>query len=609
MPFLSSATGDPQELRRRIAPQASRGVPPLESAYRDFRSNGGPIIIEAGEIERAIISPSGEPLRNLTGKLTIGGSPFDFGDVDPANVGFILALLNLFGSYDFTDNTTWQRWVMSTRGGTDAPDYLALLNDDDILPRYRIKDLQVSSITVGATPGGNFRVTVGWVAAEHDFHGAVVQTEGGKASLSISGITRSGSTATATAAAPHGLVTGDVVVVSGAAQAEYNGDFVITVTGASTFTYTVSGTPVSPATGTIVYATNGLSVTGITRSGSTATATAAVAHGLATGDTVRISGAAETEYNGDVVVTVTGATTFTYTVTGTPATPATGTIIYEKLDATLPIFSNTWEGNWEDDATDRDLYFELVSVDANGVWTTRAKVSAAAAFSSTFTVEPGLDSADNPIYTRVFDESGGGVGPWSEQVRVHLPAGGTYRAGDTFRVPKRRTARWAQTLDIDRPIGSVNLELRLDDEPIRFEEGVEITLSRPVEVLPDTPGRQGATVLRQGPLTAVVTPSRRITDLRIQKALHQGSVLSAVLDARTDVEIGSTGRAYRAVWMLPSCKAFGPMFGTAAGGTNRTEAPRLVAGVPDSPFTYDGITTSAHAAVVIENDVLNTDIL
>lgn len=67
-------------------------------------------------------------------------------------------------------------------------------------------------------------------------------------------------------------------------------------------------------------------VTSITRASQTATVTCAANHGLATGDYVRIAGAVETEYNGVYQVTVTGATTFTYTVVGTPSTPATGTI-------------------------------------------------------------------------------------------------------------------------------------------------------------------------------------------------------------------------------------------------------------------------------------------
>ena len=67
-------------------------------------------------------------------------------------------------------------------------------------------------------------------------------------------------------------------------------------------------------------------VTSITRSGSTATVTQ-INHGYATGYLVYITGANETEYNVEgASITVLDADTYTYTVAGTPATPATGTI-------------------------------------------------------------------------------------------------------------------------------------------------------------------------------------------------------------------------------------------------------------------------------------------
>ena len=75
---------------------------------------------------------------------------------------------------------------------------------------------------------------------------------------------------------------------------------------------------------------NDVAVTSITLSGSTATVTTTAAHGYTTGDYVEMRGATETEYNGDFQVTVSSATVFTYTVTGTPATPATGTPIANK---------------------------------------------------------------------------------------------------------------------------------------------------------------------------------------------------------------------------------------------------------------------------------------
>jgi hypothetical protein len=72
------------------------------------------------------------------------------------------------------------------------------------------------------------------------------------------------------------------------------------------------------------------SVSSITRSGSVATVTTAAAHGYASDQSVAISGAVETQYNGTFTITVTGTDTFTYAVTGTPTTPATGTILAKR---------------------------------------------------------------------------------------------------------------------------------------------------------------------------------------------------------------------------------------------------------------------------------------
>lgn len=64
----------------------------------------------------------------------------------------------------------------------------------------------------------------------------------------------------------------------------------------------------------------------ITRSGSTATVTC-TSHGFVQWQTVQISGATETEYNGKFLITsAPTSNTFTVTVSGSPSTPATGTI-------------------------------------------------------------------------------------------------------------------------------------------------------------------------------------------------------------------------------------------------------------------------------------------
>lgn len=68
------------------------------------------------------------------------------------------------------------------------------------------------------------------------------------------------------------------------------------------------------------------SIDSITRSGSVATATISAGHLYRVDQVLLLAGSDQTEYNGEVPVISTTATTFTFAVTGTPATPATGTL-------------------------------------------------------------------------------------------------------------------------------------------------------------------------------------------------------------------------------------------------------------------------------------------
>jgi hypothetical protein len=71
----------------------------------------------------------------------------------------------------------------------------------------------------------------------------------------ISSITNSGTTATLTTATNHGLTTGNFVVVSGASPSAYNGEYAITVTSDTTFTYTMASDPAASAStvGSYIY--------------------------------------------------------------------------------------------------------------------------------------------------------------------------------------------------------------------------------------------------------------------------------------------------------------------------------------------------------------------
>lgn len=73
------------------------------------------------------------------------------------------------------------------------------------------------------------------------------------ADASVTSITRSGTVATVTTGTAHGLSTNDEVLIEGADQTDYNGPYTVTVTGGSTYTYTVANSPTQPATGTIVF--------------------------------------------------------------------------------------------------------------------------------------------------------------------------------------------------------------------------------------------------------------------------------------------------------------------------------------------------------------------
>lgn len=71
-------------------------------------------------------------------------------------------------------------------------------------------------------------------------------------SIGISTLIRSGSTVTAATSSNHNLATGLSVTISGASQSEYNITAIITVISNTQFTYTISGSPATPATGTVL---------------------------------------------------------------------------------------------------------------------------------------------------------------------------------------------------------------------------------------------------------------------------------------------------------------------------------------------------------------------
>jgi len=143
----------------------------------------------------------------------------------------------------------------------------------------------------------------------------------GISTVAVTGITRSGTTATATTAADTNFQVGSSVTIAGAVQADYNGAHTITA---------VTPSSVRPEVNVPIT---------ITRSGTTATATSTTQpHGFINGQVVPIRGANQAEYNGDKTITWISATqfSFTVTVTGTDiSSPAGGSPIINPYSLTF----------------------------------------------------------------------------------------------------------------------------------------------------------------------------------------------------------------------------------------------------------------------------------
>lgn len=162
-------------------------------------------------------------------------------------------------------------------------------------------------------------------------------TSGTELSLAI---TRVGTVATAVTTPAHGYVIGSTVVltVAGATQPEYNGRKIASVIDATTLTFTVTGSPATPATGTITGGMttdytldpNNLSVpiTGNTAA-NPSVVTTPVPHRLTTGDKILISGVVGSilDINGTQTVTVTGPTTFTVPVNASTSAGTGGSFV------------------------------------------------------------------------------------------------------------------------------------------------------------------------------------------------------------------------------------------------------------------------------------------
>jgi len=180
---------------------------------------------------------------------------------------------------DIDTNTTLTNCTFSTQTGSDYAieiDAAGTYTLSGVIFTGFTKDINVTAtsgtVTINVTGGGDTPtyVTAGATVVINNSVTVRVVAKSAATGLAISGariyleaasggdlpfeetvtITRVDTTATVSHTA-HGLITGNKVEIKGANQMPYNGIKTIAVTGVDSYTYTVSGSPDTPATGSI----------------------------------------------------------------------------------------------------------------------------------------------------------------------------------------------------------------------------------------------------------------------------------------------------------------------------------------------------------------------
>lgn len=147
----------------------------------------------------------------------------------------------------------------------------------------------------------------------------------------------------------------------------------------------------------ITLSDNVVTLSSLTQSGGVATATTPSAHNLASVVAVTIAGANETEYNGVQEITVTGDNTFTYQVTGAPASPATGTITASFTTGAVAVVASELGAAGNQDAdVELALQSPIAGVDNEAYVTYGALGGGADAESDTALRSRFLDRLQNP---------------------------------------------------------------------------------------------------------------------------------------------------------------------------------------------------------------------
>src|SRR5712692_1872079 len=174
---------------------------------------------------------------------------------------------------------------------------------------------------------------------------------GGRRSLAIAaaptGAVRAGNVVTITTTAPHGLITGQTVLITGVADNSFNGAFTVaSVPNSTTFTFAQTAANATSGGGSALdpglQTSSGITANGALRTANVVTVTPTAPHGLLTDEAVLITGVVDNSFNGYFTVSsVPSATTFAYAQTAPNETSGGGAALYSNPLATVVVGNAT----------------------------------------------------------------------------------------------------------------------------------------------------------------------------------------------------------------------------------------------------------------------------
>jgi hypothetical protein len=357
-------------------PSVTFSDPPSQPPGSTIRTDTatGYAIVVAGAVNQIVIINGGLGYTDPP-TITIGGPGTGAAATAKVTTSFVSSFKKISGGLNYTDPPQ----VKITGGGGVGATATASINNAVLNVNTLTTTASVATATTSIPHGYSIgqSVTISG-GAPNAYNGTKVITSVPLTTISGVTISRVGAIATAVTPTPHDYSTGDVVTISGASPAGYNGNVVVTVySNPNEFTYTVASTLTTPATGTITSSVpdptgNTFEYAITSGTSSPATGTITVTSGDVTALNVITAG---TGYTSSPTVSITPSTGVfvAFTSTGSLPSPLVAGTAYR---AEIPL--NTSTGNF----TVKNADFSDVNITSSGTGT--LYVSLSRPFSVTF---------------------------------------------------------------------------------------------------------------------------------------------------------------------------------------------------------------------------------